>query len=251
MNLLLFRPDELQGSVGRVEGERATHIREVLKKRVGDSLKAGVVGRGRGLGEILEDSPSGITIRMAALSVEKPPSVHLIVALPRPLALSRLLHTAASFGVLHIDLIRAWKVPRSYFASPRLARERVEADLLLGAEQGGQTWVPTFAIHDGFRRFVEEDLASSPALAPLEGRFLLDPEAPAPFHASLAPGLRKSLAFGPEGGFLPAEIASLEKAGFAPVCLGRAILTTEIAIAASLAQLELLAALNSGNEKPC
>lgn len=242
MNLLLFKPTDLRDGIGHVAGDRATHIREVLKKRVGEQLKVGVVGHGRGLGEILTDDASGITIRVGDLTRETPPSIHLIVALPRPLALSRLLHTAASFGVRHIDLIRAWKVPRSYFASPRLATDRIEADLLLGAEQGGQTWTPSLSIHEGFRRFVEDDLPGSPALAPGAGRFVLEPEAPHPFQGPLARSAAKSLAFGPEGGFLPNELESLEKAGFVPVRLGAAILTTEIAIASALAQLELLAA---------
>lgn len=251
MNLLLFRPHEVSGSVGRVEGERAIHIRDVLKKRVGDSLKAGVVGIGRGMGEILEDTPNGLTVRLGELTSETPPGVHLIIALPRPLALSRLLHTAASFGVRHIDLIRAWKVPRSYFASPRLKPDRVQDDLRLGAEQGSQTWVPTFAVHEGFRRFVEDALSESAELAGPEGRVILDPDAEQPFRSHLSRSDRKSLAFGPEGGFLPEELESFAKQGFAPVRLGGAILTTEIAIAASLAQLELLSALELGANNPC
>jgi 16S rRNA (uracil1498-N3)-methyltransferase len=245
MNLLLFRRQELEGNVGRVEGERARHICDVLKKGPGDSLKVGVAGEGRGLGLIREVSPErlSVEVEVGALTGEAAPRFHLIVALPRPLALSRLLHTAASFGVRHIDLIRAWKVPRSYFASPRLAPERIAADLRLGAEQGAQTWIPSATVHEGFRPFVEDELKESAALAPAERRFVLEPEAEGPLPSSLGRSEPVSLAFGPEGGFVEAELASLGRVGFVPARLGPAILTTEIAIAASLAQIQLLAQL--------
>jgi 16S rRNA (uracil1498-N3)-methyltransferase len=237
MNLLLFREHELEGNVGWVRGERAVHIRDVLKKNVGDDLKSGVARHGRARGTIREMCAEGIAIELSELTREPPPPIHLIVALPRPLALSRLLHTAASFGITHIDLIRSWKVPRSYFASPRLAPERIEEDLLLGAEQGAQTYLPTASVHLGFRRFVEDDLPNHPHLAQPASRFLLEPEATTFFSGKGPVSPRVSLAFGAEGGFIPSEIESFCQLGFRPVCLGPAILTTEIAVAASLAQL--------------
>jgi len=240
MNLLLFRREELIENVGRVEGERAEHIREVLKKGAGESLKVGVAGEGKGLGLIREVNRTGFVIEVGELSREPSPAVHLIVALPRPLALSRLLHTAASFGIRHIDLIRAWKVPRSYFSSPRLLPARIEADLRLGAEQGGQSFIPSATVHEGFRAFVEDQLPQSPWVASRERRFVLDPDAEHSFSSSVSLSAPITLAFGPEGGFVPNELESFERAGFAGVRLGKAILTTEIAIAASLAQLQLL-----------
>jgi 16S rRNA (uracil1498-N3)-methyltransferase len=240
MNLLVFREHEIEANVGWVRGDRAIHVREVLKKNVGDDLKVGVACRGRALGTIREITPSGIAVELSELRPEAPPSVHLVVALPRPLALSRLLHTAASFGIVHIDLIRAWKVPRSYFASPRLAPSRIEEDLLLGAEQGGQTWVPTATVHDGFRRFVEDELPIHPHLGEPASRFILEPESTQFLATSLPLLSRVSLAFGAEGGFIPSEVESFHQAGFRSICLGPAILTTEIAVAASLAQLCLM-----------
>jgi 16S rRNA (uracil1498-N3)-methyltransferase len=240
MNLLLFRERELERNVGWVRGERAEHIRSVLKKGVGDILKVGVDRRGRGSGTIVSDTSEGLAIEIGELTPSEPPVVHLIVALPRPLALSRLLHTLASFGTLHVDLIRAWKVPRSYFSSPRLEPERLELDLQLGAEQGGQTFIPTFKVHDGFRRFVEDELPPSPFLAAPGARFILEPETPHFFPKNAGGLARTSLAFGPEGGFIPDELATFSRIGFEPICLGAAILTTEIAVAASLAQLTYL-----------
>lgn len=240
MNLLLFRREELSENIGRVEGERAQHIQEVLKKGPGDTLKVGVAGEGKGFGTIRTQEGANLLIEVGELSFDPVPVVHLVVALPRPLALSRLLHTAASFGVRHIDLIRAWKVPRSYFSSPRLAPARMDADLRLGAEQGGQSFIPSATVHEGFRAFVEKELQASPFVGSRERRFVLDPDATSSFPRSAPLSAPVSLAFGPEGGFVPSEVESFERAGFVPVRLGRPILTTEIAIAASLAQLQLL-----------
>lgn len=243
MNLLLFRPEELDQGIGTARGERATHIRTVLKKAAGDSLKVGVLGAGKGVGEILSVAPDEVRIRIGELEAETPPALHLIVALPRPLALSRLLHTTASFGVRHIDLIRAWKVPKSYFDSPRLEPSRIDSDLRLGAEQGGQSFSPTFAVHEGFRGFVESLDQGERAARP-ERRFVLEPGAPVTFVPPLRLDAPLSLAFGPEGGFIPSELDSFERASFSPVRLSSAILTTEIAIASALAQLTLLDSLS-------
>ena len=71
-------------------------------------------------------------------------------------------------------------------------------------------------------------------------RLLLSDRADAPSLRRILPGMyskRAVLAVGPEGGWTGAEVAAANKAGFQEVSLGKLILRTETAVAASLAAL--------------
>lgn len=244
MNLLLLREDDVREGYARVTGRQADHIRRVLKKSAGETLKAGVCRQGRMNATLIGFEDDALLVELGPIEVEPPPRAHLIIALPRPLAVSRLLHTAASFGVSHIDLIAAWRVERSYFGSPRLSRERLTEDLWLGAEQGGHSWVPTLELHPRFRPFVEEHLPNSPWLGGSGRRFVFEPGVGRHLSKTNVPqGELVTFAFGPEGGWIPPELRSWDLAGFTALELHPHVLTTEIAIAASLAQLELVQTL--------
>ena len=49
-----------------------------------------------------------------------------------------------------------------------------------------------------------------------------------------------TIAIGPEGGWIERELTSLEEHGFQKISVSRAILRSEIALAATLAQWEML-----------
>jgi RsmE family RNA methyltransferase len=163
---------------------------------------------------------------------------------PRPKALSRALQTLAAMGVRHIDLVNAWRVDASYFSSPRLTPPALDEDLRLGLEQAACTYLPTVAIHRLLVPFLDATLqprlaaaAAAPTL-PL----LAHPRRATPIERALAPGDRRPicLAIGPEGGWIERELDSFVGLGFQAIQLGPAILRTETAITAALAQIELL-----------
>ena len=167
-----------------------------------------------------------------------PPALRLALALPRPKVLSRVLRAAASFGVREIDLINAWKVERSYFDSPRLAPERLDADLRAGCEQGAHTWLPSVRVHRRFLAWLE-DLPPPPRE---EARLFAQIGARPLLPAVAGEAAAWLIAVGPEGGWVEAEEASLLEVGFAGFRLARSILAVPEAVTATLAQMELLPA---------
>jgi RsmE family RNA methyltransferase len=160
----------------------------------------------------------------------------LIVALPRPKALRRLLQTAACFGVDHIELVNAWRVDKSYWGSPQVAAEAMEEELWLGCEQGRHPWLPTISTQRLLVPFLEGLGSGADEL-----RLLAHPGTERWLDTGDAGASSCVIAIGPEGGWIEAELASFAEAGFTRFALSESILRSEIAIAATLAQLELLA----------
>ena len=244
MNLLLAQASELVSEKAAdarpqivVVGSRAQHVNQVLKATVGQRIRVGIVRQSIGTAEVMELSDSRLvlgSLQMQAL--DTPPRVRLIVALPRPKALRRLLQTAASFGVAHIHLVNAWRVEKSYWSSPAIASAALEQELWLGCEQGRHAWVPTITTHRFLVPFLSE-LGEGP-----ERRLLAHPGGESWLGADDGAATTCLVAVGPEGGWIEDELASFASAGFSRFTLSESILRSEIAIAATLAQLELLSA---------
>ena len=231
---------ELELSAG---DRRARHLVEVLRVAPGRTVRAGVVNGPVGQAEVLAVSGQG-AVRLA-LSLEGPPDqppprppVNLVLAVPRPKALARVLEAAAAFGVGRIDLVNAWRVDKSYFDSPRLSPDRLAADLRHGLEQGAGTWLPELELH---RRLMPV-LDAPPAAWAGALRLVAHPRAAAGIETHVRPGSRARviLAIGPEGGWIERELDSLAARGFHATGLSRAVLRVESAVTAALAQLELV-----------
>src|SRR5512133_1671544 len=242
MNLILIDPDEIspEGTVSLAD-RRAQHLREVIDVQVGQELRAGVVRGPRAAACVLSLGPP-IVLGLTLGGEVEIPSVDLVLALPRPKALSRIVQAAASFGVRRIDIINTWRVDASYFASPKLSTEALALDARLGCEQGQITYVPEVSSHRLFVPYVEQVLG--PRLQQEPGRRLVvaHPHAAVAVEAVLAPGwkLPTAIAIGPDGGFVERELASLESIGGSIAHFGSAILRSESAVVAILSQLDLL-----------
>lgn len=242
MNLLLIEPDELTPE-GRawLSGRRARHLRDVLGAEPGRGVRAGVVGGAVGRAEVLSVTEAAVEISFepSAEPAQPLPRVDLVLALPRPKALRRILRLAATMGVGRLDLVNAWRVEKSFFDSPVLAPDAIRRELLLGAEQGGTPRLPEVAVHRLLMPFLE-------TLDPGgdrddRHRLLAHPIAEAPIEEAAGQEASETLlAIGPEGGWIEKELGSFRNLGFRAVTLGPWTLTTESAVAVALGQLALV-----------
>lgn len=253
MNLLLLEPGELDGDTATVADRRAAHLRGVLGAKVGARVRAGVLGGGTGTAEVIADNGAALTLRLALTAPARPPlPVELVLAVPRPKVLSRTIEIAAAFAVERIALTNAWRVDKSYLASPRVAPEALALAARLGAEQGATTHVPAIALHRRLMALLdgrwpapgappETKLVAHPGGVPIE-RAIERAAGP----ALEAGGSPIALAIGPEGGWIAREVETFAARGFTVVSLGDAILRVEAAVAAALGQLVLLRRLHGG-----
>lgn len=241
MNLLLVEADELEDGRVWLEGRRAHHLVRVLGVAPGRSLHAGLVGGSLARATVLEVAPEG-RVLLELVPGEQPPRpplarVRLVLALPRPKALRRILGAVASLGLGRLDLVNAWRVERSFFSSPLLEPAAIRRELLLGCEQGRLTALPEVNVAPLLVPFLEA--LGAPPVG--ERRLLAEPAA----RGGLARGAVAGdgplvCALGPEGGFVERELASLAELGFQPVRLATGVLRSEVAVSVLLGQLELL-----------
>src|SRR5215475_5336677 len=98
MNLLLLLPDEVApDGTARLTGARLRHLREVLGVGPGSTVRAGVLGGSVGTAEVLTLTDAEAVLRTMLDHPPPPrPGVDLLLAVPRPKALRRILAAAAS-----------------------------------------------------------------------------------------------------------------------------------------------------------
>jgi 16S rRNA (uracil1498-N3)-methyltransferase len=216
-----------------LRGRRLAHVRGVHRARAGDVLTVGAIDGAIGSGEVLRIDDDALELRVA-LDRDPPPPlpVTLVLALPRPKVLNRVIASATSMGVKRIVLVNAWRVEKSYWSTPRLAPDNIREQAILGLEQARDTRMPSIEVRRLFRPFVEDEL---PELARGTLSLVAHPHASRECPRDVARDV--TLAIGPEGGFVEAELASLQRIGFAPVSLGARVLRVETAVAALLARL--------------
>ena len=234
MNLvLLFDDDFVNDRQVRLTGRRLDHIRNVHRAAAGDDLVVGVAGGRIGTGRVLAASPEAVDIEVN-LDREPPAAspITLVLALPRPKVLNRVIASASSMGVKRICLVNSWRVEKSYWKSPRLSESNLREQAILGLEQARDTILPTIEMRRLFRPFVEEEL---PSLIGNSMALVAHPYAAEECPRNVASAV--TLAIGPEGGFIAAEIESLTRAGFRPVTIGERILRVETALAYVLGRL--------------
>ena len=234
MNLLLLSPEDCpEPGVARLAGRRLKHVREVHRAAVGESLRVGLVGGLMGDGEIMALSREELQLRFV-LDTPPPPKLPLtlLLSLPRPKMLRRILQTVAGMGVQRLVLMNSYRVEKSFWGSPWLEGSALREQLLLGLEQVRDTVLPEIILEPLFKPFVEDRLT---ALCRNTRCLVAHPGARDSCPVALNQPL--TLAIGPEGGFIPYEVDKLRAAGFAAVHLGPRILRVETAVAVLTARL--------------
>ncbi|AVO56795.1 16S rRNA (uracil(1498)-N(3))-methyltransferase [Pseudomonas chlororaphis] len=234
MNLLLLEEaDFIAADRVILRDRRLTHMQEVHRAAVGDSLRVGRIGGLMGSAELLRLEAQEAELQV---SLDQPPPTKLpltlVLALPRPKMLRRVLQTVAAMGVPRLVLVNSYRVEKSFWQTPFLEPEAIREQLILGLEQARDSVLPEVVIEKRFKPFVEDRL---PAL--VEGTLGLVGH---PGRYPACPrGLDEpvTLAIGPEGGWIPYEIELLGKSGLQPVQLGERILRVETAVTALLARL--------------
>lgn len=233
MNIVLLDPRQTESELWSITSKRQLeHLQQHLEVKVGDTLKVGIRDGKRYVTEIIEITEKAVKLKpLQEEPVPKKLPVTLIVALPRPKVLRRLIMDAVTLGVEKIILIHSYRVDKSYWQTPFL--QQLDHYVELGLEQAGDTVAPKIELYKRFKPFVEDVLPT--LIAAQQPAYVAHPyaENSMPFAIDHA----CSIVIGPEGGFIPYEVDLLVKNGCQAVSLGNRIIRTETVIPYVLGRL--------------
>ena len=233
MNIVILDPRQTESPIWTISAKRQLeHLRTHVNVQVGDTLKVGIREGKRYLTEVLSVTEQQIQLQpIHEETVPKKLPVTLIVAMPRPKVLRRLVMDSVTLGVEKIILLHSYRVDKSYWQTPFLQQLNQYIDL--GLEQAGDTIAPKIEVYKRFKPFVEDILptlirADCPA-------YVAHPYVEMKMPAGIQQGC--TVVIGPEGGFIPYEIDLLIKNGCQAVSLGNRIIRTETVIPYVLGRL--------------
>ena len=235
MNIVLLEAEQITttDNIWQIENQRQLqHLQQHIQLNCGDTLKVGVRNGQRYLTEVISVSEQQIRIR--PIQVEAIPAklpVHLILALPRPKVLRRIIMDAVTLGVERISLIHSYRVDKSYWQSPFL--QQLDDYVTLGLEQAGDTIAPEIQLYKRFKPFVEDVLPTF--ISDQKPAYVAHPYAEQQMPYAIQHSCH--LIVGPEGGFIPYEVDLLIKNGCQAMSLGNRILRTETAVSHILGRL--------------
>ncbi|XOZ33051.1 16S rRNA (uracil(1498)-N(3))-methyltransferase [Halomonadaceae bacterium KBTZ08] len=234
MNLLLLQPEQqITPQQARVTGRQLQHLHAVHGARTGDRIKVGVRDGAMGEGRIETlDHNEAILSLVLDEAPPQPLPLTLVLALPRPKMLRRIIQSVVAMGVKHLILINSYRVEKSYWQTPWLQPESLTDQITLGLEQARDTGWVSIEQRPRFRPFVEDEL---PWIAHSTRRLIAHPGVTPACPAGLSEPV--TLCMGPEGGFIPFEVALVCDQGFEAVHMGSRILRSETAVPALLGHL--------------
>ena len=233
MNIVLLEAEQTQSEFWKIDNPRQIqHLSQHVQLNAGDTLKVGIRNGERCLTEVISVSEQQIRIRpiqLEAIPAKLP--VHLILALPRPKVLRRIIMDAVTLGVERISLIHSYRVDKSYWQSPFL--QQLDDYVTLGLEQAGDTISPEIQMYKRFKPFVEDVLPTF--ISDQKPAYVAHPYA----EQQMPHAIQHSccLIVGPEGGFIPFEVDLFKKNGCQARRLGNRILRTETAVSHILGRL--------------
>lgn len=213
------------GAELRLDGQEAAHMR-VLRLAPGDAALlldgCGRIGRCR----VLETGRKEARLELLGWSFQPRPASRAVMALAFSKAVRRgfFMEKAVELGASGVWL---WQGDYSQGRLPESAAKNCLGQMIAGAKQCGNPWLPEVRALDGIGAVIGLAAGADHRLLPWErqvGVALLEP------GMAGRPGTTVYV-IGPEGGFSPRELAALSESAFTPVSLGSRILRCETAAA--------------------
>ncbi len=125
--------------------------------KVGDSLTIAQIGGNIGKATIAQINDNEVLLRDVILDKKPPAKLDLtvVLALPRPKVLRRLIMDMTSLGVNKLIIVNSYRTQKSYWQSPLL--ERIDEFVFEGLQQAIDTVPMVVEFKKRFKPFVEDE----------------------------------------------------------------------------------------------
>jgi RsmE family RNA methyltransferase len=178
------------------------------------------------------------------LSLSRPPlertPLDLIVGVPRPQTVKKVVQAAAMLGVRSVHFVRSELGEKSYLQSHALKEEELHLEGIKALEQVWDSQLPNVRVHRSFDYFMDKQLPSLEdaravcRLVAHPGGKVLSVQ-----HATTILD-EQIVAIGPERGWSDNEVSTFRERGFDVVSLGCRVVRVEVATVLLIGQLQLL-----------
>ncbi|MFW2176797.1 MULTISPECIES: 16S rRNA (uracil(1498)-N(3))-methyltransferase [unclassified Moraxella] len=231
MNILLLPPNPQTSTtpttITLTDPTLIKHLHETLKLQIGDSIKVGITNGNLGTAIVQDLNQTSVTLCQIHCPTPFPAKLPLtvILALPRPKVLRRLIMDMTAMGVQKLILVNSYRTEKSYWQSPLLAK--IDEYIHEGLQQGCDTVPMLVECKKRLKPFVEDEL---PAMIDGKQAIIAHPYANSHFSQVYQSEQETVLVIGAEGGWIDYEVALFEKMGVQSAHIGQRILRTENAV---------------------
>ncbi|SOV74763.1 RNA methyltransferase, putative [Plasmodium sp. gorilla clade G3] len=143
----------------KTDNRQTSHLKNILNVTLNQIIKVGVINKGKGEGMIIEENKSYYIIKLLRpIHLEEKSDdnilpIDVVICIPRPKVLNKLLQQLSSLGVKKIIIVFSDFSNKCYESSKILKNEEIKRALQLGLEQAMCTRFPEIYIHYSFSSF--------------------------------------------------------------------------------------------------
>lgn len=241
MNRIILEESEFRGdSLYCLNARKSNHVIKILKSKIGNSLKAGLLNRS--LGTAIVYSIDVKKREVFVLYVEEKEdipfanlaNVRIFSAIQRPQTVKKMIQLGANCGISELYFFPANKSESSYLNSSIWDEKNLLDEVLLGLEQGSRIKLPKIEVLKSKYK-IKEHLTQ-------RNRFILDFNSKSLLDSKLDFSSENpiQLVLGPESGLTEIDLEFFLGLSFERISVSENILRSEVAFAFVLSQIELL-----------
>lgn len=226
MNIILL-PSNTTSSYCITDLQIIQHLKQVLQVKLHDIIKIGIQHGNLGTASIAQIHDTRILLNNIDCQTPPPKKLPLtiILALPRPKVLRRLILDMTAMGIKELYLVNSYRTEKSYWQSPFL--NKIDNYIVEGLQQSCDTMPLIVHCKKRLKPFVEDEF---PQIVYQKQAFIAHPYSEQHFVNLCQPCQETVIAIGAEGGFIDYEVELFAKYGCQPCQIGQRILRTENAV---------------------
>lgn len=239
MNFFFIREAELTSDDEAlvVCDDRLDRLKLSMDIHAGTEFRIAVENRGRGIAKVASLTASEMSLVYGISDcLSDAISIDVMLALPRPKVVGRLIPRLVSMGISSLTLINAAGVKKEYFSTHWLGLDKIQALAIAAIEQSGVFKRPEICIQKELRPFLEDNRGCC-----VDGnrRLLFEPgDIRTQYTGSNSDAV--TLAIGPETGWTDFEKKLFLESEFSLFSMGPEHLASDVAAIAAVAAVKAM-----------